>query len=246
MRKHWVRWGKWLIQANKADNLSWLADIELHFGSLSDSLSLIQQGQIILDRLHSTSPENARIMELLVLSNIAQAKVFNVKLKYKQALDKLTKAENLLNRALKQDKNNHFWHYDLLWIQLIKANTNAKLGEDSEGLLSKLYNLTDSILSYQNISLEFFIIIIDYFQIKEQWQESEKYILQAMKEWPLQKVKTSSNKITMLANFEVLEAKQLFKQNQKEKAFKVCKEIIKRLHPLINKSQSPYFLVPYV
>ena len=237
-----------VVLSDKADTLSWLADIDLHFGNLSDSLLLKQQGQIILDRLLNISPENARIIELLVLSNIAQAKIFHVKHAYMLAFDKLTVAEILLNKALKQDRNNHFWHYDLLRIQLIKAGVNAKLGKSPKISFNNSYELTDTILSYQNMPLEFFVMIIDYFQIKGNWLESEKYILKAIKKMALKEREliTGSSEIIILANFEVLEARQLFKQNQTERAYKVCNETIQRLRPLVNKSQSPYFLVPFI
>ncbi|MGO4891351.1 nSTAND1 domain-containing NTPase [Flavobacterium sp. W21_SRS_FM6] len=236
------------LQIDIADTLSWLGRIELHFGSLTSSLQYTQQGQAILEQQLNASPDNARIIELLVLSNIAQANIFNFKHTNKQALDKLTIAENLLNKALKQDQNNHYWHSDLLRIRLFKAAINAKLSKQSGNLLSNAYELTETILNSQPMSLEFFVLAIDYFQIKEQWQESEKYILRALKELSLEKKQliTGPDEIRVLADFSLLEAKQLFQQNKKEQAYNLCKEVIQRLSPLLNRSQSPYFLSPYV
>jgi DNA-binding winged helix-turn-helix (wHTH) protein/energy-coupling factor transporter ATP-binding protein EcfA2 len=236
------------LQIDIAGTLSWLGKIELHFGELTDSVQYMQQGQKILEQLLKSSPDNARIMELLILSNIAQAKIFNIKDEYKQAVDKLTVAENLLHKALEQDKNNQYWHYDLLRVHLLKAGLNAKLDNRSEMLISHSSELTDTTFSYQQKSLAISVMAIDYFQIKELWQESKQYIHQASMELlpDEKKITTSSNEILILANFEVLEAKQLLKQNQKTKAHNVCKKTIQRLRPLISKSQSPYFLVPYV
>jgi DNA-binding winged helix-turn-helix (wHTH) protein len=236
------------LQIDIAGTFSWLGKIELHFGELTDSVQYMQQGQKILEQLLKSSPDNARIMELLILSNIAQAKIFNIKGKYKQAVDKLTVAENLLHKTLKQDKNNQYWQNDLLRVHIFKAGLNAKLDNRSEMLISHSSELIDTIFSYQQKSLAISVMAIDYFQIKELWQESKQYIRQASRELlpDKKKITTSSNEILILANFEVLEAKQLLKQNQKTKAHQVCKKTIQRLRPLIIKSQSPYFLVPYV
>jgi DNA-binding winged helix-turn-helix (wHTH) protein/energy-coupling factor transporter ATP-binding protein EcfA2 len=236
------------LQIDIADTLSWLGKIELHFGKLTDSVQYMQKGQKNLEQLLKSSPDNARVMELLILSNIAQTKIFNIRGKYKQAVDKLTVAENLLHKALKQDNNNQYWHYDLLRVHFLKAVLNAKLNNKTEILTSDSSKLTDIILSYQQKSLAIYVMAIDYFQIKELWQESKQYILQANRELLLEKNKitSDSNEILILANFEVLEAKQLLKENQKQKARKGCQETIQRLRPLISKSQSPYLLVPYI
>ena len=234
--------------SDKADTLSWLADIQLHRGNFSEFIGLKQQGQFILEQLLSAEPDNARIMELLVYSNMAQSQVFHLRENYQLALDKLTVAEDLLGKALEQDKNYQFWRDDLLKIQLLKAINTAKLAKKSATSSTRLAELSDTILSAQHQTLGIYVLLIDYLQIQQLWPASEKHLTQANNELlpEEEKTNTGTNEIANLANFKLLQAKQFFKQNQKDKARNLCDEAIQLLSPLVNKSQWPNYLLPYV
>ena len=234
--------------SDKADTLSWLADIQLHRGNFSEFLALKQQGHFILEQLLSAEPDNARIMELLVYSNMALSQVFHLRENYQLALDKLTVAEDLLSKALEQDKNYQFWRDDLLRIQLRKAINTAKLAKQSATSSTRVAELPDTILSAQHQTLGFYVLLIDYLQIQQLWSASEKYLTQANNELlpAEEKTNTGTNEIVNLANFTLLQAKQFFTQNQKDKARNLCDEAIQLLSPLVNKSQWPYYLLPYV
>ena len=237
-----------VLRSDKADTLSWLAQTELHFGNLSDSLQMRQQGQEILERLLSESPVNARIMEILVQSHIQVASIFELQQQNEKALSNLTMAKQLINNLLEQDKDNEYWRNDLLLIYLMEETLRSKTNFKKAYSLVDIEELSDKVSGYEQLSLELFFRIIRYLQINQQWNESEKYIGLAKKQLLIGESALIINQeeIKLFSKFELLEANLLFQQNNSERAYQICQNIIGRLSNIISKTQHPYFLLAYV
>jgi DNA-binding winged helix-turn-helix (wHTH) protein/energy-coupling factor transporter ATP-binding protein EcfA2 len=236
------------LQANKADTLSWLAKIDIHFGNLSDSLQMRQQGQEILERLLSTSPDNARIMEILVQSHMQIASIFELKQQNEEAIFNLTMAKQLINNITEQDKDNEYWRNNWLLIYLMEETLKSKINLKEDNSLVDVDGLTNMLSGYGNLSLELFFRIVRYLHINQQWNESEKYIRLAKRDYfsATNELIVDQYHILLLAEVQLLEVKLLIHQNKNEGINQRCQKVIQQLRPLINKSQSPYFLLPYV
>lgn len=236
------------FQSNKADTLTWLARIELHLGNLSGSLQLQQQGQDILEQLIKKSPDNARIMEILARSNITQAYLFEFVHQYEEAFTKLTNAKKILNKALAQDPLNDYWHKELFRIYLFKTKLSALLDTKLELQLSTIEKLKSTGVNRQYTSLEFSLMIISYFQLVDQWYESKQYIVYTKEELISENLSlvNDPDRLLLLAELDILEAKQFFHTNNQKMAHQLCRASIQRLTPLILNSQNPYYMMTYV
>jgi DNA-binding winged helix-turn-helix (wHTH) protein len=236
------------LRADKADTLSWLSDIELHFGNLSDSLSLKLLGQIILEELLSASPENARTIEIVVQSYKQTASIFELQQENDKALRNLKMAKQLINKIVEQDKGNENWRNDLLLIYLMEKTLQSKANLEENKSFADIDELINRVTSYEHLSLELFFRIIHYLQFNRHWHESEKFILLAKKQFPVEEREliTDRYQIQILSKLELQEANQLLGENNKLKAYQLCQNVILRLGTIISKTNNPYYLLPYV
>jgi DNA-binding winged helix-turn-helix (wHTH) protein/energy-coupling factor transporter ATP-binding protein EcfA2 len=236
------------LEANKADTLSWLADISLHFGNVSDSQKIRQQGQVILEKLLQTSPENARVMEILIQSYMQIASIFELKKENEKALSNLIMAKQLINKIVEQDKDNENWRNDLLLIYLMEETLRSKQHPDLANSKVNIDDLTNIVSGYEQVSLELYFRIIRYLQINMQWNESEKYLSLVKKQLTAveSELITDQDQLKLLSKIELLQANLYFERNETNSAYQSCKSVIQRLTPIVVKTYHPYYLLPYV
>lgn len=235
-----------VLRSDKADTLSWLADIELHAGNLSDSLSLKYQGLTILEQLLSTSPENARIMELLMQSHMQLANLYELKQQNQNALSNLLMAEQLIKGMLGQDKDNNDWRNDLLLIHLMEATIKSKNQLDADVTLKNIDEVTNIISGYEHLSVKLLFRIIRYLQINKQWTESEKYIRLVKNQIFAAEAELikDQNQLEFLSKIELLQANLHFVRNETNSAYQSCQNAIKLLAPIVVKTITLFTFYP--
>ncbi|MFT2089740.1 winged helix-turn-helix domain-containing protein [Paraglaciecola sp. 2405UD69-4] len=236
------------ISIDIADTFSWLAETELHFGKLSESLEAREQGQRILTKLLQTSPNNARIMELLVQSHQKLASIFEIRQEYNDSLSNLLVAKQLIQALLEQDQSNEYWRDDLLFIEPMEKFLRTKLGLYVNKGLSDHENLTNEILSDKAISLELLVKIIRYLQVSHQWSESDRYISLTNSQFLItENIETVNQKRgRFLAELEMLKAKNFSYKNNIKSTHNACQKVIERLAPMVSKTNHPNYLLPFV
>jgi tetratricopeptide (TPR) repeat protein len=237
-----------VLLSDKADTLSWLGKTELHFGELTHSIQYIQQGQEILENLLKSSPDNARIMEILVQTYMQIASLLELKQMNEIALSNLLLAEQLIIKIVDQDKGNENWRHDLLLVYLMEATLRSKLALVVDNSSINIDELTNIITDHETPSLQLLFRTVRYLQINRQWDESKKYIELAKNQLFVDEnelIKDQDQK-KLLSNLELLEANLFFQQNKPNNAVHLCNRVALRLSSIIRNTQHPYFLLPYV
>ncbi|MEP0175199.1 MAG: winged helix-turn-helix domain-containing protein [Paraglaciecola sp.] len=231
-----------------AKNLSWLVSAELHLGNLPLSQTLHEQGQRELEILLQDSQTDAYVMEILALSfYMKSVYIFEFQAKFTQALQYISKAERLLKLALEQDPQNEDWKAQLLNLDILRFRLSSSsniTSTFSDNINESFDNVNEKTLGFSTVIND----VIGYFQNLKDWKSSSKFITLANKYYKEMGVSLKSNpeKIRALAEFQLLQAKQFSYSNKIEKKITSCKSAIQDLLPLIRKSLSPHYLLPFV
>ncbi|MEO9944391.1 winged helix-turn-helix domain-containing protein [Paraglaciecola sp.] len=231
-----------------AKNLSWLVSAELHLGNLPLSQTLHEQGQRELEILLQDSQTDAYVMEILALSfYMKSVYILEFQAKFTQALQYISKAERLLKLALEQDPQNEDWKAQLLNLDILRFRLSSSsniTSTFSDNINESFDNVNEKTLGFSTVIND----VIGYFQNLKDWKSSSKFITLGNKYYKEMGVSLKSNpeKIRALAEFQLLQAKQFSYSNKIEKKITSCKSAIQDLLPLIRKSLSPHYLLPFV
>ncbi|MEP1870771.1 MAG: hypothetical protein ABJJ44_14695, partial [Paraglaciecola sp.] len=114
----------------------------------------------------------------------------------------------------------------------------------SDNINESFDNVNEKTLGFSTVIND----VIGYFQNLKDWKSSSKFITLGNKYYKEMGVSLKSNpeKIRALAEFQLLQAKQFSYSNKIEKKITSCKNAIQDLLPLIRKSLSPHYLLPFV
>lgn len=233
-----------MLRADKADTLSWLATTEQHLGELSTSVALIQQAQISLETALATSPNDAFLLEYVAYVYMHHSRILVFQGHLSSALKILVQAKSALERALMQDSDNKIWQVELLGIQVFKQYLEAKLGVSGIDELG-LHQRNESNLVKALKKPKFIVDLVDYYQARGMWLQSQRVIMQAKKHFSENDELDNASFISSLADLKLLEAKYLVQYSQKV-PYATCEEAIQLLSPLVQNSRNAAYLIPYV
>jgi len=175
-----------LLASSTADTYSWLASTAMKQGDLEGALILYSQSQQLLETQLKQKPQDAPLMEVLAYTFSHQIAILTAQTKWQLAFNKSQQAFELLDKMHNQDPNNSYWRFERLNIQakqltlaahLISEQKSSDSGfitpHELSSQLTEQYLLSEQDNKYLNLKTLILIASIKYFQILEQWSESE-------------------------------------------------------------------------
>jgi DNA-binding winged helix-turn-helix (wHTH) protein/energy-coupling factor transporter ATP-binding protein EcfA2 len=237
----------YLLRADKADTLSWLATTEQHLGSLSKALLLLQQGEVELKQVIKSAPNNANLLEPLAFSYWHQAIMLDYLGQHSTAYNKTSQALLIVQKMREQDPSNKIWNEQQLRIQVLQQLLSSKLGIRTSLSYVELIQLTNDILSNTSSTPLLPLDMIRYYQINNLWGQNKKLFKFANNfiTEQLSQNKNDAKYISALAELRLLEAKQALYDNDVLPKSGPCEQAITLLAPLVANSRNVKYLVPY-
>ncbi|AJQ93457.1 winged helix-turn-helix domain-containing protein [Gynuella sunshinyii] len=237
------------LHMNQADTLSWLGSVAKHLGDLQQAIELNLNGQQELEKALEREPDNANIIESLAYSYTQQARMLHYRTEYHQASDKVDQAITMMEKGLIQDPENSGWQDYLLGLKAFQRLLQANKGHPDDADLTAMIEASmGHILENAAIDPSTLIDTIQYYQVKRDWSKSKVLIEQAETQLDVaQSTDTfSSYALQALAELKLMRAR-LDDQNQNgEHKRQACQAAVELLQPLLEKSRSAEYLMPFV
>jgi DNA-binding winged helix-turn-helix (wHTH) protein/tetratricopeptide (TPR) repeat protein len=234
-----------LMHSDKVDALLWLATTEQHRGNLEATLLLLEEGQEIIQEALVSEGNNANLLERLAYLHWRQAILLDYQNAYSEAYIYISKAFETLQKVLMQDPENEVWNKDLLKIKLSKLLFSKKIGTpEDDDFLTKMS--PENIRKIQDPNT--LVAVIKYYQTVGNWKASSDLIQHSLQNSEFRNPTNISDAREILAfsHLKLLEASHLINENNMFDMSKTCKQVIELLDPLVKKSRSVEYLLPYI
>ncbi|MFT6992524.1 MAG: DNA-binding winged helix-turn-helix (wHTH) protein/tetratricopeptide (TPR) repeat protein [Paraglaciecola sp.] len=234
-----------LMHSDKVDALLWLATTEQHRGNLEATLLLLEEGQEIIQEALVSEGNNANLLERLAYLHWRQAILLDYQNAYSEAYIYISKAFETLQKVLMQDPENEVWNKDLLKIKLSKLLFSKKIGiPENNEFLTKMNPKNIKKIQDPNT----LVAVIKYYQTVGNWKESSDLIQHSLQNSEFKNPTNISDARDILAfsHLKLLEASYLINDNNMFDLSKTCKQVIEFLGPLVKKSRSVEYLLPYI
>jgi DNA-binding winged helix-turn-helix (wHTH) protein/tetratricopeptide (TPR) repeat protein len=234
-----------LMHSDKVDALLWLATTEQHRGNLEATLLLLEEGQEIIQEALVSEGNNANLLERLAYLHWRQAILLGYQNAYSEAYIYISKALETLQKILMQDPENEVWNKDLLKIKLSKLLFSKKIGTpENDKFLTKMS--PGNIRKIQDRNT--LVAVIKYYQTVGNWKASSDFIQHSLQNSEFKNPTNISDtrEILDFSHLKLLEASHLSHENNMFDMSKTCKQVIEILTPLVKKSRSVEYLLPYI
>ena len=230
---------------DKADILTWLAQISNHLGNINEAINGHKQAENVITTLVTLSQANANSIETLMYSYWHQADLLIFKNNYEDAINKLKQAENALNELIEKDPQNYIWKENLdeisSFITIYTTRENKLLNKPFSAYLPPIQVYLDDPTFLPSKLTN--TIIAEY-------QNNKKFADSALL---IQKIDAVINSIETaqiakidIANFYLIKSKQYRSTGNTEKRYEQCEVAKNIIASLLEKSANIEFMASYV
>jgi DNA-binding winged helix-turn-helix (wHTH) protein/tetratricopeptide (TPR) repeat protein len=234
-----------LMHSDKVDALLWLATTEQHRGNLEATIFLLEEGQEVIQQALISEGNDANLLERLAYLHWRQAILLDYQNDYLQSYIYISKASETLQKVLIQNPENEVWNKDLFNMKLSKLLFSKKVGiPENDKFLTKISPKNIREIQDRNT----LVAVIKYYQTIGNWKVSSDFIQHSLQNSEFKNPTNISDARETLAfsHLKLLEASHLIHENNMFDMSKICKQVIELLNPLVKKSRSVEYLLPYI
>lgn len=241
--------------ADVADTRSWLASATLSLGDLNSALTIHKQLQSELETLRKSKESDGYLLDRLSVVYQRLSFIYEYQGQLELAFNSALLGEQLMQQAVILDPKNTSWKTKLYYLkfQLMLLNATLKDKRSSyspETLFTELSSENDSFTKnkrYQALKVTYLKNSAYYYLSIENSSEGSKYLNEAssLLEKLISDAPNDYKYYAILAEVELLEAKQFKQRNELQLMQQHCIKVKNRLSSIQDKDKDPQYLQPY-